>query len=75
MTNDDSTHQRVRISQNEIEQLADRMFNRAISKLYDMLPENRKDTLLAVAILRQTIHTTPIDGLEIHVWQTDNHRN
>ena len=51
MTNDDSTHQRVRISQNEIEQLADRMFNRAISKLYDMLPENRKDTLLAVAIL------------------------
>ena len=63
------THDIRKLSQHEVDALADRMFNRAISCLFDVQPELRSDTLLAVACLRTLVRDCPDDGLTVRVWK------
>ncbi len=63
-------HDIVKLSQHEVDRLADRLFARAISLLApDLLTEIRLDTLLAVACLRVLVRDMPDDGLTVRVWK------
>jgi len=63
------THDTRKLSQDEIDALADRIFNRAISCLFDAQPNLKSDMLLAVACLRVLVRDVPDDGLTVRVWR------
>ncbi len=63
------THDIRKLSQHEIDALADRMFNRAISCLLDVQPGFRSDILLTVACLRVLVRDVSDDGLTVRVWR------
>jgi len=63
------THDTRKLSQHEIDALADRIFNRAISCLFDAQPNLKSDMLLAVACLRVLVRDVPDDGLTVRVWR------
>jgi hypothetical protein len=63
------THDIRKLSQHEIDALADRMFNRAISCLFDVQPNLKSDILLTVACLRVLVRDVPDDGLTVRVWR------
>jgi hypothetical protein len=65
-----NTHDTRKLSQHEIDALADRMFNRAISCLFDVQPNLKSDMLLAVACLRVLVRDVPDDGITVRVWRT-----
>ena len=71
MANDQptDTHEIRKLSQHEIDALADRMFNRAISCLFDVQPNLKSDILLTVACLRILVRDVPDDGLTVRVWR------
>jgi hypothetical protein len=72
MVDDDTTppHEVRKLSQHEIDSLADRLFNRAITVLaFDTLKEMRSDTLVAVAILRVAARDCPDDGLPVRIFR------
>jgi hypothetical protein len=64
------THEIRKLSQHEIDALADRIFNRAISCLFDVQPSLKSDMLLAVACLRVLVRDVPDDGITVRVWRT-----
>jgi hypothetical protein len=63
------THEIRKLSQHEIDALADRMFNRAISCLFDVQPGLKSDILLTVACLRVLVRDVADDGLTVRVWR------
>jgi hypothetical protein len=63
------THEIRKLSQHEIDALADRMFNRAISCLFDVQPNLKSDILLTVACLRVLVRDVSDDGLTVRVWR------
>jgi hypothetical protein len=63
------THDIRKLSQHEVDALADRMFNRAISCLFDVQPGLKSDMLIAVACLRRLVRDMPDDGLTVRVWK------
>jgi hypothetical protein len=69
MATDDpnSTHESRKLRAHEVSLLADRIFARAVSVLFDVRPELRKDMLLASACLRVLASTNP-DGVTVDVW-------
>jgi hypothetical protein len=71
MANDQptDTHDIRKLSQHEIDALADRMFNRAISCLFDVQPNLKSDILLTVACLRVLVRDVPGDGITVRVWR------
>jgi hypothetical protein len=63
-------HDVIKLSQFEVEALADRMFARAISLFsLDTFQEMRSDTLLAVACLRVLSKGFPDNDLEVRIWR------
>jgi hypothetical protein len=71
MADSDSTdtHDTRKLSQHEIDALADRIFNRAISCLFDVQPNSKSDMLLAAACLRVLVRDMPDDGITVRVWR------
>jgi hypothetical protein len=72
MVDDDSIspHEVRKLSQHEIDSLADRLFARSVTILaIDTLKEMRSDTLLAVAVLRVVVRDMPDDGLAVRIWK------
>ncbi len=66
----DVQHETQKLSQHEIDALADRLFNRAISVLaVDVLKSMQSDALLAVALLRVAARDCPDDGLAVRVFK------
>jgi hypothetical protein len=64
------THTVRKLSQHEVEALADRLFNRSISLFaLDTFQEMRNDALLAVACLRILARDMPDDALIVRVWK------
>ncbi len=63
------THDIRKLSQHEIDALADRIFNPAISCLFDVQPNLKSDMLLAVACLRILVRDVSDDGLTVRVWR------
>jgi hypothetical protein len=72
MANEDHSenHETRKLSQHEVDALADRCFNRAISCLFDVQPNLKSDMLLAVACLRVLVRDVPDDGITVRVWRT-----
>ena len=63
-------HEIRKLSEHEIDALADRLFNRAITILaIDTLSEMRNDTLVAVAVLRVAARDCPDDGLPVRIFR------
>jgi hypothetical protein len=68
-TNDHTeNHETRKLTQGEVDSLADRMLARALSVLFDVRPEVKSDMLLASGCLRLVARTFP-DGVEIQVWR------
>ncbi len=63
------THEIRKLNQHEIDALADRCFNRAISCLFDAQPGLKSDMLLAVACLRVMVRDVHDDGVTVRVWR------
>jgi hypothetical protein len=62
------THIAVKFSQHEVDALADRLFGRVVSMLFDVQPELRRDILSAVACLRVLARDMP-DEITVRIWR------
>jgi hypothetical protein len=61
-------HENRKLTAREVTHLADRIFSRAVSVLFDVRPELRSDMLLASACLRVLASGHP-DGVTVDVWR------
>ncbi len=65
--NEPTNHQTRKLSQTELDALADRMLARAASAMFDVQPNLRSDMLLAAAVLRLVARSNPT-GVSVAVW-------
>jgi hypothetical protein len=70
MASENGHHEALKLNQHEVDALADRLLNRAISVLaVDTLRSMQSDTLLAVACLRDLSHRMPDDGIKVQLFK------